>query len=371
MRICIDIQAAVAQRAGVGRYAQQLAQHLGEFAGSDAAALFYFDFQRRGLSFPTPHLTQHAVRWCPGRYAQQAWKRLHWPPFEWFAGAADVYHFTNFVIPPIRRGRKIVSLHDVSFIRFPEYAEDRNLRYLNAAIHRTVRAADAIITISRFSATEIEDVFKVGRDRIFPIYLGVADGCRRPSAADAAAARTRHGLTRPYLLTVGTLEPRKNVPLLIEAFEHLTDFDGDLVIAGMRGWKYEPILERMRASPQAARIRYLDYVDDAALPGLYANAEALVLTSRYEGFGLPALEAMACGTPVVVSTGGSLPEVVGQAGVVVPGFDAATWVDAIGRVLRDRPYRDTLIQSGLRHATGFTWRETARQTFDLYRKVTA
>ena len=371
MRICVDIQAAVAQRAGVGRYTKHLVEHLGEFASADRLSLFFFDFQRHGLSFPVPHADLHPVRWCPGRFVQQAWKRLHWPPFDWFAGAADLYHFPNFTIPPLTRGRKVVTIHDMSFLRFPEFAEKKNLRYLSAVIRDTAARADAIITDSRFSAAEIEALLKVGRDRIFPVHLGVSTDCTRPTASHIATTGLSLGLSRPYLLTVGTVEPRKNLPFLIEVFEQLKGFDGDLVIAGMRGWKFEPILERLRASPKAARIRYLEYVADADLPALYAGAELFLLTSHYEGFGLPPLEAMACGAPVVSSTGGSLAEVLGDAAITLPGFDSAAWTSAIERVLGDSVLRDALRTKGLQHAAGFSWRETARRTFEIYRKVAA
>ena len=371
MRICVDIQAAVAQRAGVGRYTKHLVEHLGEFAATDRLSLFFFDFQRHGLSFPVPHAELHPVRWCPGRFVQQAWKRLHWPPFDWFAGAADLYHFPNFTIPPLARGRKVVTIHDMSFLRFPQFAEEKNLRYLSAVIRDTAARADAIITDSRFSADEIEALLGIGRDRIFPVHLGVAAGCTRPAAPRIAAAGRTLGLSRPYLLTVGTLEPRKNLPFLIDVFEQLKDFDGDLVIAGMRGWKFEPILERIRASPKAARIRYLEYVAEEDLPALYAGAQLFVLTSHYEGFGLPPLEAMACGTPVVSSTGGSLAEVLGEAAITLPVFDPSAWTSAIERVLGDNTLRDAFIAKGLRHASTFSWRETARRTFEIYRKVAA
>jgi glycosyltransferase involved in cell wall biosynthesis len=369
MRICVDIQAAVAQRAGVGRYTQQLVEHLGEAAGVDRLSLFYFDFQRGGLSFPTPHAEQRAVRWCPGRLAQQAWKRWNWPPFDWFAGPADLYHFPNFTIPPLSRGRKVVTIHDMSFVRFPEFTEERNLRHLTTVIRHTADQADAIITVSHFSAAEVESLLNVPRERIHPIHLGVSSAYGRPTADRIEAMRRRYGLSRPYLLTVGTLEPRKNLPFLVDVFEDLKTFDGDLVVAGMRGWKFEPILERLRTSAKSARIRYLEYVDEADLPALYAAAELFVLTSHYEGFGLPPLEAMACGTPVVSSTGGSLPEILGQAAVTLPTFDRSLWAEAVTRLLGDTARRASLTRAGLQHAAGFTWRETARRTFDVYRKV--
>jgi glycosyltransferase involved in cell wall biosynthesis len=361
----------VAQRAGVGRYTKHLVEHLGEFAGGDRISLFYFDFQRRGLLFSVTGAEPYPVRWCPGSLAQQAWKRLRWPPFDRLAGPADLYHFPNFTLPPLARGRAVVTIHDMSFARFPEFAERKNLDYLSSVIHRTAARADAIVTDSRFSAGEIATILKVSPDRIFPVYLGVTAGYAPPAPDRIAAVRRQLGLDRPYLLTVGTLEPRKNLAFLVDVFERLGDFDGDLVVAGMRGWKFEPILHRMHSSPRAARIRYLEYVAEADLPALYAGAELFVLTSYYEGFGLPPLEAMACGTPVVSSTGGSLAEVLGDAAVTLSRFEVEAWLEAIRGLLRDSARRQTLAAAGRRHAAGFSWRETARQTFDIYRKVAA
>lgn len=372
MRICIDIQPAVAQRAGIGRYTKSLVQHLGEFAATDELELFYFDFKRAGTPFAAPGARFRAERRFPGRYVQQAWKRLHWPPFDWFAGRADMYHFPNFTIPPLTGGgRRVVTIHDMSFARHPEFAETRNLRYLTSVIHDTVRRADAILTDSRFCAGEIRDLLSVPPDRVFAVHLGVEPRCARPDDDTIARTRQRLGLERPYLLTVGTLEPRKNIPLLVEVFERLRDYDGDLVIAGMRGWKVDPILTRMHASPRAARIRWLEYAPEEDLPSLYAGADAFILTSFYEGFGLPPLEAMACGAPVIASAGGSLPEVLGQAAEIVPDYDPEHWVTAVSSLLGDASRRSELSASGVRHAAGYTWRETARQTFDVYRKVSS
>ena len=369
MRICVDIQPAVAQRAGVGRYTKYLVEHLGEFSEGDSLALFYFDFRGRGLSFQVPNAYPHPCRWIPGRLVQQSWKRLNWPPFDWFSGKADVYHFPNFIIPPVSTGRNVVTIHDMSFLRFPQFAEERNLRYLTSVIHKTVTRADAIITDSQFSAAEIADCLQVAPNRIFPVHLGVAPECRQATPQAVSSLRQRLVLERPYLLTVGTLEPRKNIPFLIDVFEHLRGFDGDLVIAGMRGWKYEPIMERMRKSPHAARIRYLEYVDDQDLPALYSGASLFVTTSFYEGFGLPPLEAMACGTPVVSSTGGSLAEVVGGGAITLPDFDVTRWADTLTGVLLDSTRHAALAQQGTAHVRRFDWRETARQTFNVYRKV--
>jgi glycosyltransferase involved in cell wall biosynthesis len=364
----MDIQAGVAQRAGVGRYVQKLVEHLGACAGAtDELRLFFFDFQRKGLPLAAPGARQRACRWLPGRYVQAAWKRLHFPPFDWLAGAAEVYHFPNFIVPPLTRGKSVVTIHDVSFLRFPAAAEPRNLAYLTAKIRNTVARADAIITDSEFSGREIQELLGVSAERVHPILLGLPSDFRRPTDAAIAAARRQLGLERPYLLSVGTLEPRKNFPFLVEVFERLRGFDGDLVIAGMKGWKFEPILERMRSSKLAARIKHLDYVPEDLLAALYAGAELFALPSLYEGFGFTPLEAMACGTPVLISANGSLPEVCGGGAEIVPALDADLWAQRIGALLAGQAERAALTAKGAQHIQKFSWQAAARKTWDVYR----
>ena len=176
---------------------------------------------------------------------------------------------------------------------------------------------------------------------------------------------------QPLLLYVGRVAEEKNIPFLIDVFEQLTDFDGRLVIAGMRGWKYEPILERIRTSTRADRIQFLEYVADADLPALYGGADLFVFPSHYEGFGLPPLEAMACGTPAVSSSGGSLAEVLGDDAVVLDTFDIERWTAEIRQVLSDTGRRDRLAEAGRRRAAGYTWDRTAGETWKVYERVLA
>ena len=369
MRVCVDIQAGVAQRAGVGRYTKSLVEHLAPLAGPDELRLFHFDFRRRGDGFPVEGVTWRTVRWCPGALAQQAWKRNLWPPFEWFAGAADVFHFPNFIIPPLRRGKAVVTIHDLAFLRFPETTEDRNRAYLEARISDTTARADAIIAVSEHVASEIRATLGLPASRVVAIPSGLSIPAGAPPPESIRAARERFGLRRPYLLTVGTLEPRKNIPFLVEAFERLAGFDGDLVLAGRLGWKVEAILERLQRSPRADRIRHLDRVDDDLLPGLYAGAELFVFPSLYEGFGFTPLEAMACGAPVISSTGGSLPEVLGNAADLVAGYDADEWAARIARRLGDAAWRREASERGFQRAALYTWTEAARRTWAVYRSM--
>lgn len=365
----MDIQSAIAQRAGVGRYTKALAEHMGPLSGDDELRLFYFDFRRRGVPFPTPHSLQRSVTWCPGRLAQKAWKTLDLPPFDWFAGQADLYHFPNFVIPPLRRGRAVVTIHDVSFLRFPEAAEPANLRYLNAQIRKTVDRADCILTDSEFSAREMAELLDVPPDRIRAVPLGLTPNMLPPPPEAVAAQRTALKLDRPYVLFVGTFEPRKNIPFLVDSFERMTGFDGDLVLAGMRGWSYEPILDRIRQSPQRRRIHYLEYVDERQLPALYAGAELFVFPSLYEGFGFPPLEAMQCGTPVLSSRRGSLPEVLGEAAAYASIEDPAAWAAAAEDLLNDDARRDALRRAGQEQAGRYRWERTAQETWNVYRET--
>jgi glycosyltransferase involved in cell wall biosynthesis len=358
----------VTQRAGIGRYTQQLVRHLDPILDQDELRLFYFDFRRRCSPPKTRRAVARACRLCPGAIIQGCWRALDWPPFPWFAGDADVYHFPNFTIPPLtRRARAVATIHDLSFLRYPEHAEQKNRQFLTQTIRRTVARADAILTDSRFGADELTELLAVPADRIFPVHLGVEESFQPSPPADVAATLNGLGIRQPYLLAVGTLEPRKNVPFLLEVYERLSEFEGALVIAGAPGWKYEPILARMRSSPRAADIRFVRYVPDGQLPALYTGAALFLQTSFYEGFGLPPLEAMACGTPVISSSGGSLAEVLGDAAIRPPAYDADLWAAEARRVLGDAALRGRLIEDGRRRAGQYRWSETARRTLEVYR----
>jgi glycosyltransferase involved in cell wall biosynthesis len=367
MRVCVDVQSAVTQSGGVSRYTESLTQHLIKAAGDDDLSPFCFDFKRKGSPFPSDNCK--TIRWCPGRAAQLAWKTLHWPPFNWIAGAADVYHFPNFIIPPLSTGKSVVTIHDVSFLRTPEHTEQKNLDYLSREIRNTTTRADAIITVSRFSAQETQELLDVDESKIFPIHLGISDSFHPVDDESVKSTLAPIGIDRPYILAVGTIEPRKNLPFLIEVFEALKDFDGTLVLAGGLGWKYEPILEKINNSPRRSDIKHLTSVDDQTLRALYSGAEMLIQPSFYEGFGLPPLEAMACGTPAISSSGGSLPEVLESAAVVLDSFECDAWTDAIMKVLQDSQLKKDLVSKGLKQAAKYTWDQTARKTWDVYRSI--
>ncbi len=373
MRVCLDYQPAVTQRAGIGRYTRVLAEELlRQLPSGDALRLFYLDFRRRAR-VDLPGAETVPSRLLPGAILQRLWRTVRFPPFDLLSGPADVFHFTNFLRPPLRRGKSVVTIFDMSFERFPQFAEEKNLRNLRRGIRRTAAEADAILTISEFSAREIEELLPESKGKLHAIPLGISPEFRAASAAEVSHLRETLGLSRPYLLAVGTIEPRKNLPFLVDVFERLESVpsarDFDLVISGMDGWKSGPILRRFAESRRADRIHYVRYVPDGALAALYTGATALVVPSVYEGFGFPPLEAMACGTPVVSSSGGSLPEVLGDAALVLPGFDADAWAHALDRLFSDPSRLDALRAAGPARAALYRWERTARETLEVYRAV--
>ncbi len=372
MKIAMHVQAAVTQQAGIGRYTRELATHLIDLGGDELQLrLDYFDF-RGEARIPASlqhHEGLHPLRWFPGGILQKAWNHLGFPPYDWLHGSADIYHFPNFLAAPCQSGKRVVSIHDLSFMRFPQYTEPKNLRNLKRGIERTVKQADAIITISHFSAREIAMFLQVPENRIFTTHLGVAESFTKPAAEDSAKFRTRNAITKPYLLAVGTIEPRKNLPFLIKLYEQMHDYDGDLLIAGGLGWRYEPILQCIEQSTRSKQIRRIGYLPEEELPALYANADALLMPSFYEGFGLPPLEAMACETPVIASSGGSLQEVLQDGAIVHNHYEMDVWRESIYRILSNQTHRKECVRRGLAVAQQYTWAKTAAQTLDVYRNV--
>lgn len=367
LTVCLDMQSAMGPCTGVGRYTRELARALPRGAAPDRLRFFWLDFKRRGLPVPTEGVETRAIGWCPGRVMQGLWKTLGAPPFDVLAGRAEVYHFPNFIRPPLRRGKSVVTLHDLAFVRMPETTEPKNQRYLERHIRHTVAEADAIVTVSRFTADEAHELLGVPRERLHPIPLGLVARAQ-PTPETIGAMRQRLGLDRPYLLTVGTVEPRKNLPFMADVFERLA-FDGDWVIAGSCGWRYAPIVDRLSASPRAERIRRIDYVPEEDLAPLYAGAELFLFPSRYEGFGFPPLEAMQLGVPVVASDRGSLPEVLGQAARLLPIDAPEPWIHEIQTLLTDSGARKALQEAGRLQASSYRWDRTAESTWTVYRAL--
>jgi glycosyltransferase involved in cell wall biosynthesis len=264
----------------------------------------------------------------------------------------------------------VVTVHDLSFLRRPEYADPGLQRHLSASVPRAARRADHVLADSDNTRQDVVTLLGVPDDRVTVAYPGVSPAFQRvedPAAREAV--RARYGLGRPFVLGVGTIEPRKEWPVLVAAFERAGLTAHALVIAGRRGW----LVAGVDAAVAGARadVRLLGFVDDADLPALYSLADAFAFPSAYEGFGLPPLEAMACGTPTVVSDAPCLPEIVGDAALVTPVGDAAALAAALVRLVRDADTRADLAARGPARSARFTWDACAETVEAVYGAVAA
>lgn len=363
MKITIDVQPLLANKSGVGQYIWGLIHGLGQIDSKNSYSLSFFDFKRRGSMVPLPG-KNFSFQKCflPGRAASLSWKTFGRPSYNFFFGESDIFHFPNFVIRPVRQGKKVVTIHDVSFLRLPEFAEPKNLKFLTAQIHSTVAQADQIITDSRFTEEELLHFFPEAKGKTSTIHLGV-DSRFKPMPVKQ----------EKIILFVGNIEPRKNLPSLFKAFEILLDrysqlADYKIVIAGMKGWLYEGVFEALGENKYKSKIKFLDFVPDEKLPELYSKASVFVYPSFYEGFGLPPLEAMSCGIPVISARKASLPEVLGDAAIWIDPDQPESITHALKDVLLDELKMQSLKNKGLAQAAKFHWSRTAQETLKIYEK---
>jgi glycosyltransferase involved in cell wall biosynthesis len=280
----------------------------------------------------------------------------------------DLFHFTNSIAPARLSAPYVTTIHDLSLVRFPETHPLRRKLYQRTLLGRAAAGARRVITISEASARDLVEVLGVPRDRVAVTPLA-ADERFRPSADrdEVEAVRRRYGLGDRYVLYVGNVEPRKNLVRAIDAFERVGARDATLAIAGRLAWLSDEVERRVAAYQGPGRVRLLGYVADEDLPALYSGAEAFVYVSLWEGFGLPVVEAMACGAPVVASRVAAIEEVAGDAARLVDPLSIDEIAAALASVLGDARERERLRMAGLARAAGYSWAETARRTIEVYR----
>jgi glycosyltransferase involved in cell wall biosynthesis len=394
MKIAIDYTAAVWQGAGIGRYTRELVRAIVAQGERFQYILFYaaggldrhnpYLSDLRQLCAAHPTVRAVSIPLTPRRLTQ-IWQRLRLPlPVELYTGPIDILHAPDFVLPPTR-ARTMLTIHDLSFLVHPECAEASMVRYLSRAVPRSLQRADIVLADSQATCRDLVRLLAVDPTRVMVLYPGVAARFRPMRLDQAEMVRRKLELPERFLLFVSTLEPRKNLVRLIEAFAQAigprtenreprtdglrTTDNLKLVLAGRRGWLYHDTFATIARLGLGERVRVLDFVDDNDLPALYNLAEAFVYPSIYEGFGLPALEAMACGVPVLTADNSSLPEVVGDAAVLVLAEDVSSIAVGIERIVRDEALRVRLRAAGLEQAQSFTWERAAQQAVACYHRI--
>lgn len=374
MRIAIDARPAVSSgMTGVGHYTRELIVRLPEVDRGTTYVAWYLNARRlfRPWRWDRRFFPRHpnlVERWTPipATWFERTSLRYERPPLERLL-RFDVLFAPNFVPPPTRTRNLVLAVHDLAFRRFPETAPLATRRWLTR-LDRALRQAAEVIVPSRATLDDLVDLYPVDPDRVTVVAHGVDPLRFQPAPADEVArVRKKFGIDGPYLVFVGGIEPRKNLPALLRAYAMLPD-DLRLVLAGTSvPWNLEgraSLADALDGLPAGARSRVVltGYVSDPDRAPLYTGAEALAFPSRYEGFGLPVLEAMACGTAVVTSNISSLPEVAGEDAVLVDPMDDASIADGLRRVLEDLDLRDRLRAAGPDRAARFTWQDAATRT---------
>jgi glycosyltransferase involved in cell wall biosynthesis len=352
--------------AGVSHYIDRLLAHLPQVDQSlRYVALAGHPLETRGWE-------THVSRWrTESPPARILWEQVAQP---WRASRArlDLLHAPVYVGPVVSTCPVIVTVHDLSFYRYPELFRPQNRVYLQAMTRRTVQHAAAVIAVSESTRRDIVRLLNVPESRIVVIPNGV-DAEMRPvtDVSRREALRQRYDLPDHFMLFLGTLEPRKNLTTLLEAYARYRRNGGRhaLVIAGAKGWYYDAVYETASRLDLGDAVRFPGYIPQDELPLWYSLADLFVYPSLYEGFGLPPLEAMACGTPVITSNVSSLPEVMGEGGMCVDPHDPLVLAEAMGAVLGDAGLYRRLVRLGREQSQRYSWAETARQTASLYHRV--
>ncbi|MBI3970141.1 MAG: glycosyltransferase family 4 protein [Chloroflexi bacterium] len=370
MNLAIDFTAGVRQPAGVGRYTRSLIGALAHLPDcAHRITLLWAGPARVPVPTEWPHTRSRRLP-LPERWMTIAWQRVRLPlPADVLAGGADVFYSPDFALPPLARARSVVTVHDLSFLTHPQTHFPPLRAYLERAVPGAVRRADRVLADSEQTKRDLQSFYAVPAEKIAVVHAAADPTFRRvEDDARRREALKRRGIDRPYLFSVGTIQPRKNLPVLFDVLRQLPD-DVILVHAGRPGWLYEPIFDALERSGVKDRVRFVEGAGDTEVAALYSGALAFVFPSLYEGFGMPCLEAMACGTPVIASNAGSVPEVVGDAGILVDPMDSAGIADGIRRLADDHGFRRSLVERGHAHVGRFSWEASARQLRSLLESV--
>jgi len=373
MPIYIDVSAAVHAKAGIGRYAASLARALVQLQ-PDRFALFY---NRGRDTAPPAGLETVPARTVRAGY--KPWRMAVWlgqlahVGFDRLVPGAELFHATEHLLPPFRGARTVLTVHDMIFKLFPQTQKRLNFWYLNATMPLYCRRADAIITVSECSKRDIVAHYHLDPAKVTVIYEAAGPEFKPASPAEQEQVRRRYGLPEQFLVHVGVIEPRKNLTRLVEALQRLRDqgLTVPLVVIGPKGWLYDDFFQRLEQLQVRDAVCFPGYLPLADLATVYSAARLAVTPSVYEGFGLPVLEAMACGTPVVCSSASSLPEIGADAARYFDPLNIEEMAAAIRAVWTDPGLQSTMRRQGLAQASRFSWQLAAHQTLALYNQVLA
>ncbi len=375
MRIALDYTAGIRQGAGIGQYVRSLVDAMLEQDAHNRYTLLTSGRPTPEQPFPRAENVRGRSVLIPDRYLTILWYRWHVPLLaNYFTGPADIYHGLDFVLPPLsKKIRKVVTVYDLAFLEHPETAVPSLAAYLNKVVPEAVKRADVVAAISQTTKQALITHYHTPAKKITVIPCGVGPQFQRVTdPVLLEETRRTYDLQQPFILSVGTLEPRKNHMGLIRAFHEVQQNKPSsllLAIAGGKGWMYEETQNLVRELKLEDKVRFLGRVSERELIALYSLAEMFAFPSFFEGFGIPPLEAMACGTPVITSNTSSLPEMAGDAAILVDPHDIHAIAEAINRLAEDVQLREELRQRGYKQAQRYTWSGAAAKMLAVYQQV--
>lgn len=375
MRIALDYTAGIRQGAGIGQYVRSLVDAMLAQDSSNQYTLLASGRPTRERTFPVAHNVQGRSIGIPDRYVNILWYRWRIPLYaNYFTGPMDVYHGLDFGLPPLKgKIRKVVTVYDLAFLEHPETAVPSLAAYLNKVVPEAVAAADIVAAISHTTKQALITHYNVPPAKIAIIPCGVGPQFQRVTdQALLEQTQRKFELQRPFIFSVGTLEPRKNHLGLIKAFyeaQKSHNAPAMLAIAGGKGWMYEETQRAVAEFKLEHKVRFLGRVSERELITLYSLADIFAFPSFFEGFGIPPLEAMACGTPVITSNTSSLPEVAGDAALLVDPHDISAIAQAITEMIENEPLREDLRHKGYAQVQRYTWSQAARKMLAIYQQL--
>jgi glycosyltransferase involved in cell wall biosynthesis len=376
MRIGIDISQIVYEGTGVATYTRSLVEALLKVDPENRYVLFGSSLRNRAaLSEFTKTLGTKNINkkfsFLPPKLLEFLWNGIHVLPIETFTGELDVFHSSDWLEPPTSGAKRITTIHDFAVFKYPETFAKRGghdiVENQKRKLHFVKHYSDLIIAVSETTKKDAIEILKIPEKKIKVIYEAADQIYYRREAQQIAAVRQKYKIEGDYLLCVGTREPRKNLDRVVMAFAEIAAANKDLnlVIAGKYGWGKDVASDKV-----GNRVKLLGYVEKEDLARLYSGAQAFIFPSLYEGFGLPILEAMNCGAPVITSNLGSMKEIAGGAALLVDPERVEDIAAAISKVLRSKEVKEKLKLAGEKRAKDFSWEKTALQTLEAYRQLT-
>jgi len=366
MLIGIDARLPYYHGGGISQYTLHLIKALGELSGNDSYRIFSsrkdkYDYVPIGRD----NFSSYKV-WTPCHHRLERVTL----GLEILPSRLDLFHSPDFIPPKVGAKKRVITVHDLNFLLFPEFVDADSHRFYTGQINSAVDEADHIIADSHHTRQDIISILKVPADKVTTIHLAANPIFSHAIAIEEIEATLKQlGLTAGYILYVGTLSPRKNIQTLLKSYNLLiqeTNINVPLVLVGVKGFQYQEVFSSIQELRLSRRVRHFERLSNRDLAILYRAAGVNVLPSFYEGFGLPPLEAMHCGCPVIVSNRSSLPEVVGNAGLLIDVDDVDGWAQAMQKVLSNPEEREMLSKAGFIQAEKFSWHKAAEETVKIY-----